>query len=82
MVEQNHNSTSSDSSDEDAILSLTDNWECPVCLEICVEPVKTPCNHYFCMTCQKEILSRENIACPLCRKDFDTKYEPSIDKEL
>ena len=29
------------------------NYECPVCLEFCAEPVKTPCGHFMCLQCQK-----------------------------
>lgn len=27
------------------------DFECPICLEIIAEPVRTPCNHLFCLSC-------------------------------
>lgn len=29
------------------------DFECPICLEMIAEPVRTPCNHLFCLSCQK-----------------------------
>ena len=25
-----------------------DDYECPVCLELCAQPVLTPCKHFMC----------------------------------
>ncbi len=27
------------------------DFECPICLEIIAEPMRTPCNHLFCLSC-------------------------------
>jgi len=32
------------------------DYECPVCMELCAEPVKTPCQHLFCLSCQKQLM--------------------------
>jgi hypothetical protein len=31
-----------------------EDFECPICLEIIAEPMRTPCNHLFCLSCQKQ----------------------------
>jgi hypothetical protein len=62
--------------------ALRDGYECPVCLELCAEPVKTPCGHFFCLQCQKKLLTSGNNACPMCRVFFDKAFKPQIDKEL
>merc|ERR1712038_740818 len=30
-----------------------DDYECPVCLELCAQPVMTPCKHMMCFQCHK-----------------------------
>lgn len=30
-----------------------DDYECPICLTFCVQPVLTPCKHLFCLPCHK-----------------------------
>ena len=30
-----------------------DDYECPVCLELCAQPVLTPCKHFMCFQCNK-----------------------------
>ena len=57
------------------------DYECPICYEICVEPVITPCRHFFCLVCQKDIIKR-GLCCPLCRRNFDKMFTPKIDKGL
>ena len=38
----------------DAIKKKNEDFECPICLEIIAEPMRTPCNHLFCLSCQKQ----------------------------
>lgn len=58
-----------------------EDFECPVCMELIAEPVKTPCQHLFCLSCQKQLM-KLNSTCPLCRKVFDAQFIPMIDKSL
>ena len=39
--------------------------QCPVCLEIVLEPVQTSCGHLFCKRCVRGV-----TRCPACRKQF------------
>ena len=39
--------------------------QCPVCLEIVLEPVQTSCGHLFCKKCVRGV-----TRCPACRKQF------------
>ena len=55
------------------------DFECPICLEIIAEPVRTPCNHLFCLSCQKQS-QMTNQTCPMCRRQFDEKFIPMVDK--
>ena len=64
------------------IMLLRDSYECPVCLELCAEPVENECGHYFCFACEKKILSSAQHNCPICREDFDKAMKPQIDRNL
>ena len=39
--------------------------QCPVCLEIVLEPVQTSCGHLFCKKCVRGV-----TRCPACREQF------------
>ena len=39
--------------------------QCPVCLEIVLEPVQTSCGHLFCERCVEGV-----TRCPVCREQF------------
>lgn len=56
-------------------------YECPVCLDFCAEPVMTPCKHLFCLSCQKKI-QKDGMKCPLCRAHFDKAFVPVVDIDL
>ena len=30
-----------------------EQYDCPVCLQTCIHPVKLPCSHIFCYLCVK-----------------------------
>ena len=46
--------------------SYTD-FQCPICLEILIEPVQMPCKHELCMCCFKTHVEDTSLSCPLCR---------------
>ena len=59
----------------------TENYECPVCLELCADPVLTPCKHFMCFACSKAVI-KSGMTCPMCRAHFDRNFIPSVDKTL
>ena len=61
--------------------STRDDYECPVCLELCAQPVVTPCKHFMCFQCHKRVVEA-GMTCPMCRAHFDKLFIPQIDREL
>jgi hypothetical protein len=48
-----------------------DEHRCPVCYDVYVLPVRTPCGHTFCIEClKKSLLARLERTCPCCRNDL------------
>ncbi|KFG52813.1 putative RING zinc finger protein, partial [Toxoplasma gondii FOU] len=43
-----------------------EDFKCPVCFELLLRPVVTPCLHVFCRDCMLAVLLRTSM-CPLCR---------------
>lgn len=52
-----------------ANLSISD-CQCPICFEVFVEPVTTPCSHEICISCLQLLIKKPEFLCPLCRKDL------------
>ena len=44
--------------------------QCPVCLEIVLEPVQTSCGHLFCTKCVRGVTK-----CPACREQFTSMLD-------
>ena len=47
--------------------------ECPVCLQICVHPVRLPCSHVFCFLCVKGVANRSK-RCAMCRQEIPVDF--------
>ena len=45
--------------------------ECPVCLEVYVDPKVLPCDHSFCAGCVEPLKQGSRIECPLCKVVHD-----------
>ena len=61
--------------------STRDDYECPVCLELCAQPVLTPCKHFMCFQCHKRCVEM-GMTCPMCRSHFDKHFVPQVDADL
>ena len=61
--------------------SNRDDYECPVCLELCAQPVLTPCKHFMCFQCHKRCVEM-GMTCPMCRSHFDNHFVPQVDADL
>ena len=53
---------------------LDDLTECPICTEVYTDPRSLPCVHTYCLKCLetycKDKQPGDELACPLCRKEF------------
>ena len=46
----------------------TEDRECAVCLQSCLQPVRLSCNHIFCFLCIKGVtINHSQTKCPICR---------------
>lgn len=64
--------------------SFTDERNlCGICLTEFTDPVTTSCEHNFCKVCIETCWENAELyLCPLCRKEFETKPELSINMAL
>ncbi|XP_010776213.1 LOW QUALITY PROTEIN: E3 ubiquitin-protein ligase TRIM69-like [Notothenia coriiceps] len=60
-------------------LQSEDQFLCPICLDLLIDPVTTPCGHNFCKNCiTKHWYISAKCKCPMCNKMFDKKPEMRI----
>ena len=53
--------------------------ECPVCLEVFVDPKVLPCDHSLCAGCVQQLMQGSRIECPLCKVVHDViKIRPDF----
>lgn len=56
--------------------------DCPICLNIMVEPCKLPCDHYLCVVCLHRVMNQKvECQCPIDRQDI-VNCSPTIDFEM
>lgn len=71
---------------EKSINTDMNNYLCPICLNLLIEPVKIECNHMFCYTCLDELMDNSNkeidFKCPMCRENLKKNFNLKIDKTL
>ena len=56
-------------------------YACPVCYELCAQPVSMPCKHFLCFACHLKVFDRDR-QCPMCRAQFDKLAVSKVDKDL
>ena len=53
---------------------IDQDWECAICMDVMINPVKTKCGHSFCKHCIVRYLkNRYEKACPFCRREVAIK---------
>ena len=62
---------------------LSEDFECPLCLQWLKEPTLTSCcGHHFCRECIEHVV-REDHICPLCKqKGFQTFLNKDVQRKL
>ncbi|XP_014779017.1 E3 ubiquitin-protein ligase rnf168 [Octopus bimaculoides] len=43
-----------------------ENYTCPICINLLIEPVTLPCKHELCLPCFQQNFE-ESLCCPMCR---------------
>ncbi|XP_004424585.1 PREDICTED: E3 ubiquitin-protein ligase RNF168 [Ceratotherium simum simum] len=72
---------------KDAIPSLSE-CQCPICVEILIEPVTLPCNHTLCNPCFQSTVEKASLCCPFCRRRvsswtrYHTRRKSLVNMEL
>ena len=54
-------------------------FECPVCMDLLVDPCALPCDHVFCRKCIKLVVKKKML-CPMCRVAIQPKFAPTLNK--
>ncbi|XP_073716003.1 E3 ubiquitin-protein ligase TRIM39-like [Misgurnus anguillicaudatus] len=64
-------------------VSLSEELQCCVCLDVFNDPVSTPCGHNFCRICLKQCWDNSQIySCPYCKETFSKRPELKINTTL
>ncbi|XP_027019300.2 E3 ubiquitin-protein ligase TRIM39-like [Tachysurus fulvidraco] len=70
------------SHDSSSLLSK-DLLLCPICVDVLIDPVTTPCGHNFCKSCLAQCWDKnKHCRCPLCIKKFTKRPELQINTTL
>jgi len=57
--------------------SVPPEVSCPLCLDLFIDPVTTPCRHSFCRACIARVLISGHTSCPLCRSIL-LEFRPDV----
>ncbi|XP_058627388.1 E3 ubiquitin-protein ligase TRIM39-like [Onychostoma macrolepis] len=62
---------------------LSEELQCPVCLDLFTNPVTIPCGHSFCKSCLNQCWDKsEDCYCPLCKEKFSKRPDLKINTAL
>ncbi|XP_013792456.1 E3 ubiquitin-protein ligase rnf146-like, partial [Limulus polyphemus] len=50
-----------------------ETFECAICLQSCIHPVKLPCQHIFCFLCVKGV-ANQSKRCAMCRQEIPPSF--------
>ena len=49
----------------------TEDNECAICLQSCLQPIRLSCHHIFCFLCIKGVtINHSQTKCPMCRENI------------
>ena len=70
----------SESSDDDIYCDGASEFDCIVCMELMIEPIKLNCGHNYCKQCFQRF-AMQRAECPYCKRFIHSGcYQ--IDKEM
>ncbi|BDA49068.1 probable LON peptidase N-terminal domain and RING finger protein 1 at N-terminal half [Coccomyxa sp. Obi] len=76
-----------DATTDAALQPDTSHYECPICMDLLIAPVVSPCGHDFCQHCYEGIMTTAgsrvicHIKCPICREPLPDRL-PGVCKRL
>ncbi|XP_041646892.1 E3 ubiquitin-protein ligase rnf213-alpha-like isoform X2 [Cheilinus undulatus] len=56
--------------------------QCGVCVREPQDPVGLPCHHIYCLTCIRASLDAGQAACPTCRQELPSDFQPHVSDEI
>ncbi|XP_016356840.1 E3 ubiquitin-protein ligase TRIM39-like [Sinocyclocheilus anshuiensis] len=64
-------------------LSLSNELQCSICLDVFTDPVSAPCGHNFCKSCLNQCWNNsQTYNCPLCKETFSKRPDLKINTAL
>jgi len=69
----------------DGVDDVNCNHKCPICLDIMINPITTPCKHTFCTGCIAQVSANCVVKCPICRQvnnSYLMKQNDELDTEI
>ncbi|KAM4525426.1 E3 ubiquitin-protein ligase TRIM21-like isoform 2-T4 [Odontesthes bonariensis] len=60
-------------------LFTEEQFLCPICLDVFIRPVSTPCGHNFCMSCIASYWDGAPVSqCPVCKERFQRRPDLKV----
>ena len=62
---------------------MMDEFDCPVCQSVMLEPQLTTCGHHFCKGCIEPIYQQAERECPICKEPgFRIMNDKAIERKI